>query len=41
MKNKRQRGRARADQTPLSVATIRKVVLSMYHRRHDYWTDAD
>ena len=41
MKNGRQRARARADQTPLSVAAIRKVVLSMYHRRHDYWTDAD
>lgn len=25
---------------PLTVAAIRKVVLSMYHRRHDSWTDA-
>lgn len=33
--------RARADLAPLTVATIRKVVLSMYHRRHDYGTDAD
>lgn len=37
----RPNARARADLAPLTVATIRKVVLSMYHRRHDYWTDAD
>ena len=39
--NATQPARAHADQKPLTVATIRKVVLSMYHRRHDYWTDAD
>lgn len=38
---KRPNARARADLAPLTVATIRKVVLSMYHRRHDYWTNAD
>ena len=38
---KRLNARARADQAPLTVDSIRKVVLSMYHRRHDYWTDAD
>jgi len=38
---KRPNARARADLAPLTVATIRKVVLSMYHRRHDYGTDAD
>ncbi|HDS1037499.1 TPA: hypothetical protein QDZ42_000570 [Stenotrophomonas maltophilia] len=38
---KRLNARARADLAPLTVASIRKVVLSMYHRRHDYWTDAD
>lgn len=38
---KRLNARARADLAPLTVDSIRKVVLSMYHRRHDYWTDAD
>lgn len=41
MKNARQRARARADQTPLSVAVIRKVVLSVHTRSHDYGDDAD
>jgi len=41
MKNGRQRARARADQTPLSVAAIRKVVLSVHTRSHDYGDDAD
>jgi hypothetical protein len=38
---KRPNARAHADLAPLTVATIRKVVLSVYHRRHDYWNDAD
>lgn len=41
MKNARQRARARADQTPLSVAAIRKVVLSVHTRSHDYGDDAE
>lgn len=39
--NATQPARGHADQKLLTVASIRKVVLSLYHRRHDYGTDAD